>query len=131
MARSGAPSVRRSFDVSCVTESSRLCFSFRRAARCSVEPVSPNIRSKVTRGLMPTGSGLVSSRQESALKKVQGNPSQAPTAVPMSSVPTSIERSGVSPRHLVGDVLIDRLLRLDLAEGVAGSLSGRRPGRRR
>jgi hypothetical protein len=28
---------------------------------------------------------------------VQGNPSQAPVAVPMSSVPTSIERSGVSP----------------------------------
>ena len=45
---------------------------------------------------MDTGSGLVSSRQESALKKVQGNPSQVPTAVPMSSVPTSIERSGVS-----------------------------------
>ena len=100
MARSGAPSVRRSFAVSCVTESSRLCFSFRRAARCSAEPVSPNIRSKVTRGLMPTGSGLVSSRQESALKKVQGKPSQAPTAVPMSSVPTSIERSGVSPATL-------------------------------
>ena len=65
--------------------------------RCSVEPVSPNIRSKVTRGLMPIGSGLKSSRQERALKNVQGNPSQAPTAVPMSSVPTSIERSGVSP----------------------------------
>ena len=64
--------------------------------RCSVEPVSPNIRSKVTRGLMPIGSGLKSSRHESALKKVQGKPSQAPTAVPMSSVPTSIERSGVS-----------------------------------
>ncbi len=96
MARSGAPSVRRSFAVSCVTESSRLCFSLRRAARRSVESVSPNIRSKVTRGLMPTGSGLVSSRQDSVLKKVQGKPSQAPTAVPMSSVPTSIDRSGVS-----------------------------------
>ena len=49
---------------------------------------------------MDTGSGLVSSRQESALKKVHGNPSQAPTAVPMSSVPTSIERSGVSSATL-------------------------------
>ena len=65
--------------------------------RCSGVPVSPNIRSKVTRGLMPIGSGLVSSRHESVLKKVQGKPSQAPTAVPMSSVPSSIERSGVSP----------------------------------
>jgi hypothetical protein len=49
---------------------------------------------------MPTGSGLVSSRHESALKKVQGKPSQAPTAVPMSSVPTSMERRGVSPATL-------------------------------
>ena len=64
------------------------------------DPVSPNIRSKVTRGLMPTGSGLVSSRQASASKNVQANPSQAPTAVPMSSVPTSMERSGVSPATL-------------------------------
>ena len=65
--------------------------------RCSASPVSPNIRSNVTRGLMPTGSGLVSSRQDRVLKNVHGKPSQAPTAVPMSSVPTSIERSGVSP----------------------------------
>jgi hypothetical protein len=55
------------------------------------------MRSNVTRGLMPIGSGLTSSNHESALKKVQGKPSHAPTAVPMSSVPTSIERSGVSP----------------------------------
>ena len=68
-----------------------------RAVRCSAEPVSPNMRSKVTRGLMPIGSGLKSSRHDRALKKVQGKPSQAPAAVPMSSVPTSIERSGVSP----------------------------------
>ena len=72
---------------------------------------------------MPTGSGLVSSRQESALKKVQGKPSQAPTAVPMSSVPTSIERSGVSPATLSAMYWSTRLLRLDLAEGVAGPLS--------
>ena len=65
--------------------------------RCSVVPVSPNMRSNVTRGLMATGSGLVSSRHESVLKNVHGKPSHAPTAVPMSSVPSSIERSGVSP----------------------------------
>ena len=65
--------------------------------RCSGVPVSPNMRSNVTRGLMPIGSGLLSSRHESVLKNVQGNPSQAPTAVPMSSVPSSTERSGVSP----------------------------------
>ena len=68
--------------------------------RCSVVPVSPNMRSKVTRGLMPTGSGLVSSRHASVLKNVQGKPSQAPAEVPMSSVPTSIDRSGVSPATL-------------------------------
>ena len=45
----------------------------------------------------PTGSGLESSRHAIVLKNVQENPSQAPTAVPMSSVPTSIDRSGVSP----------------------------------
>src|SRR5262247_2647354 len=46
---------------------------------------------------MPTGSGLVSERHASVLKNVHGKPSHAPTAVPMSSVPSSIERSGVSP----------------------------------
>ena len=60
-------------------------------------PVSPNIRSKVTRGLIPIGSGLTSSRHDSVLKNVHGKPSQAPAAVPMSSVPTSTERIGVSP----------------------------------
>ena len=97
IARSAAPSVRRSFVVSAVTESSRLCFSASRAWRCSGEPVSPNIRSNVTRGLIDTGSGRSSSRHASVSKIVHGNPSQAPAAVPMSSVPTSIDRSGVSP----------------------------------
>ena len=36
------------------------------------EPVSPNMRSKVTRGLMAIGSGLLSSRHETVLKKTQG-----------------------------------------------------------
>jgi hypothetical protein len=47
--------------------------------------------------LIDTGNGRVSSRQASVSKIVQGNPSHAPAAVPMSSVPTSIERSGASP----------------------------------
>ena len=55
------------------------------------------MRSKVTRGLMEMGSGSVSVLHASVSKNVQGNPSQAPVAVPMSSVPTSIDRSGVSP----------------------------------
>ena len=100
MALSEAPSVPRSFAVSSVTESSMLCFSLRAALRCSDVPVSPNMRSKVTRGLMPTGSGVVLSSQDSELKNVHGKPSQAPAEVPMSSVPTSIDRSGVSPATL-------------------------------
>jgi hypothetical protein len=52
------------------------------------------------RGLIPTGSGLTSSRHDSVLKKVHGKPSHAPAAVPMSSVPTSMERSGVSSATL-------------------------------
>ena len=97
---SGAPSELRSFDVSAVIESSRLCFSFRRARRNCCDPFSPNIRSKVTRGLIDTGSGRVSSRQASVSNMVHGKPSQAPAAVPMSSVPTSIDRIGVSPATL-------------------------------
>ena len=46
-------------------------FQYSRAAG-SVLLVSPNMRSNVTRGLMSIGSGLVSSRQETALKKTQG-----------------------------------------------------------
>ena len=46
---------------------------------------------------MATGSGLVSLRHDRALKNVHGKPSHALTAVPMSSVPTSMDRSGVSP----------------------------------
>src|SRR5436190_1858020 len=46
---------------------------------------------------MLTGSGLVSVRQARVLKNVHGKPSQAPTAVPVSSVPTSMDCSGVSP----------------------------------
>ena len=71
---------------------------------------------------MPIGSGLKSSRHERALKKVHGKPSQAPTAVPMSSVPTSIDRSGVSSAT-ASAILVRGLLRLDLAERVARVVS--------
>jgi hypothetical protein len=97
---SAAPSEPRSFDVSAVIESSRLCFSFSRACRNCGDPTSPNIRSKVTRGLIDTGSGRVSSRHASVSNIVHGKPSQAPAEVPMSSVPTSIDRIGVSPATL-------------------------------
>ena len=83
-----------------VTESSRLCFSFSRAdallgrAGLAEHPLEGHARVDADR------QRAVSSRHDSVLKNVQGKPSQAPTAVPMSSVPTSIERSGVSPATL-------------------------------
>jgi hypothetical protein len=42
------------------------------ASRRLDEPASPNMRSNVTRGLIATGSGLVSSRHEMALKNTHG-----------------------------------------------------------
>ena len=58
--------------ASSATESSRLCLRRMLAMRFRVEPVSPNMRSNVTRGLTATGSGLVSSRHEMALKNTHG-----------------------------------------------------------
>jgi hypothetical protein len=57
--------------------------------------------------LIDTGSGRVSSRQARVSKSVQGNPSQAPAAVPMSSVPTA----------LFGEHGIDRAVHFFLAAG--------------
>ena len=68
----------------------------RRARRSEGVPVSPNIRSNVTRGLISTGSGEVSVFHARLLKYTHANPSHAPIDVPISSVPTSSEGSGVS-----------------------------------
>ena len=122
MARSGAPSERFSFEVSSVTESSRLCFSLRRAKRRSFESVSPNIRSKVTRGLIPTGSGLVSSRHDERIEERAGETvagSHGGTHV------LGAHFDGPQRRiagHLIRDVLVDGFLRLDFSESVRFSV---------
>jgi hypothetical protein len=72
IALSAGPSVRRILLVSSATESSRLCFRRMFAMRLRVDPLSPNMRSNVARGLTATGSGLLSSRQEMALKNTHG-----------------------------------------------------------
>ena len=59
-------------DVSCMTESSMLCFACRRASRCSGVPGSPNMRSNVACGFTETGSGLWSSYQDIVLKNTHG-----------------------------------------------------------
>ena len=94
------------------------------ASRLRVEPVSPNMRSNVTRGLTATGSGLVSSRHEMALKNTHGI-----------AVARAGGRAHVLGAHLerpqrrvlgnrVGDVLVDRLLRLDDELRLLGDRAG-------
>ena len=97
IARSGAPSVPRSFAVSCHhrVEQALLLLEARGAllgrAGLAEHPLEGHARVDADR----QRAGVVAPGE--ALKKVHGKPSQAPTAVPMSSVPTSIDRSGVSP----------------------------------
>ncbi len=88
------------------------------------------MRSNVTRGLIATGSGLVSSRHDSVLKNAHGKPSQAP-AGGAHVLGADLERAQRRVAgDLVGDVLVDASSSTDLAERVAGAVAAP-PGRRR
>ena len=123
MARSGAPSVPRSFAVSSLTESSRLCFSLSRAdallgrAGLAEHPLEGHARVDADRQrarVVAPGERV----EERAGEAVAGADGGAHV------LGADLDRSQrrVVGDH-VGDVLIERLLRLDLAEGVARALA--------